>query len=172
MQRLLTVSEARRMKPIMRIVHGKLYRKCEPGSWYKDRDMGVTYPTCWMRLRTAMGKMVPPMLEPKAIRPSAIPFLLENQCGMTPSVGPKMTPQPSWEEAEELVGGSGKDDRGTHPYGEALAEQELPVGFAFCDEERRHNEPCGCYPQRPVEVSHVEHATGDQARNEHKRILY
>lgn len=59
-----------------------------------------------------MGNMVPPMLEPKAVRPSAIPRFLRNQWEITPVdkdeevraiknicgapiAGPKIVPQPA-----------------------------------------------------------------------------
>lgn len=74
--RFVTASAARRMNAMMRIVHGN--------------------PTRSMRLRAAMGKMVPPALAPSAMNPSARPLRRLNQCAMTPYTGPKMTPQASW----------------------------------------------------------------------------
>lgn len=55
-----------------------------------------THPTSLISILAAIGKTVPPTLEPVAVKPSAIPRLFLNQCEMTLNAGAKIIPQPNY----------------------------------------------------------------------------
>ena len=55
-----------------------------------------------MRLRAAMGKIVPPIDEPMAFMPRARPRLRLNQWPMMPIMGPKMMPHANCRELINL----------------------------------------------------------------------
>ena len=61
--------------------------------------------------------------------------------------------------------------RGTYPNGKALAEEELPVDRAFCDEERADCEHDGPNKKGEMQVSAVEETADHEAWEEGEGVL-
>ena len=94
--RFVPTRRHKRIRAIMRMVHGNLKR----GLTYVDcgyhQCSRYTYPTSLMRLCTAIGKTVPPVLDPSAINPSATPLRRLNQCATTATSGAYTAPAVSF----------------------------------------------------------------------------
>ena len=56
----------------------------------------ASYPILNTRLRKTIGKTVPPIDEPHATYPRAVPLLFLNQCDTAARVGPKMRPEDNY----------------------------------------------------------------------------
>jgi hypothetical protein len=75
------------VNPIIRIVHLKLKKQEDQKIFntnYRD-----PYPTSSMSLLAMMGRMVPPIEDPTATKPIAIPSFFLNQCETTADNAPK-----------------------------------------------------------------------------------
>ncbi len=93
----VTSSVAIWIKPMIRIVHGKLDTR--PNfSLDGDNNHRIvgTYPTSGINFRAAIGKITPPQLEPTPTSPKAIPFFVVNHWDITLTIGPMMNPHESY----------------------------------------------------------------------------
>ena len=91
MVRFVTARQNSMMRAKMRMVHLNLATRFVSNVSCLVESM-LAYPTVSMRLWAAIGKTVPPPLDPTATNANARPFRFLNQCETTASVGPKITP--------------------------------------------------------------------------------